>query len=117
MRIITMRSNPCASNRPSLRRVMHFILGGSRAYVGGAGNQAVRYCRTGQSSMVGKPNPRPPSGEASQHSRPPKTDSFKQAKSEPAIDKLAMIQFRPSIPGTSMLLDPLLVINSYRHRG
>src|SRR5215467_8678527 len=90
---------------------------GSKAKALGAGNQAVLYCRSGQSSMVGKPKPRPPSGEASQRSCPPKTDSFKPAKSDPAIDKLAMIQSRPSIPGTSMLFEPLLVINSYRHRG
>src|SRR5215467_10427021 len=90
---------------------------GSKAKALGAGNHAFRYCRSGQSSMVGKPKPRPPSGEASQHSSPPKTDSFMSAKSEPAIDKLAMIQSRQSTPGTSVLVEPLLVINSYRHRG
>src|SRR5262245_12198793 len=89
----------------------------ARAKAPGAENQAVRYCRSGQSSMVGKPKPRPPSGEASHCSRPPKTDSFKPAKSDPAIDKLAIIQSRPSIRGTSVLFEPSLVINSYRHRG
>src|SRR5215467_10927950 len=90
---------------------------GSKAKALGAGNQAFRYCRSGQSSMVGKPKPRPPSGEASQRRRPPNRDSFKPARSEPAIDKLATIQSRPSTPGTSVLFEPVLVINSYRHRG
>src|SRR5215472_5569943 len=70
-----------------------------------------------KSSMVGKPKLPPPSGEASQCNRPPNRDSFMPAKSDPAIDKLAIIQSRPSIPGTSALFEPLLVINSYRHRG
>jgi hypothetical protein len=51
-------------------------------------------------SMVGKPKPGPPSGEAAQRNFPPKTDSFNPATVEPAKRRLVRIQSAPSIPGT-----------------
>jgi hypothetical protein len=69
---------------------------------------------SGQSSIVGRPSPRPPSGEPSQRRRPPKTDSFQPAMVDPITARQVLMQSKPSNPDTSYCVTLVPATNSNR---